>query len=189
MRRFFLVVPIGCYFIGAIFLLISCASEEDKSDKKVDSGSTEVIERKFDIASFTPGRTFEFHKSSMIQECTDPDIKRVSIIDDKTVKIYAWHKGCPNNQIDEEELIYTYRIDDASNWSQEYGWLRTDNKVIVLENENAGYYKGYDLLSKRYMITNAYNGSKFIEPRIFEQLDEQEYPSRNGVFTSDGALK
>ncbi|MBM3161015.1 MAG: hypothetical protein FJZ66_06720 [Bacteroidetes bacterium] len=180
---------IGLLAIFTLSLLFTLSCGNGKSATANEDGGTVTDQRKFDIASFTPGKSFEFQKSSLIKECTDPDIKRVTVIDDKTVKLYAWHKGCPNNQINEEELIYTYRIDDASNWSQEYRWLKTDSKVILLENEKAGYYNGYELLSKRYMITNAYNESKFIEPRIFEQLDEQEYPSRNGVFTSDGTLR
>ena len=180
---------LSTFFILGVFVIIAIGSGEEKSTKTTGTKGSNNFENKFDLASFKPSSTFEFHKSSMLKECTDPDIKRVTVIDGTTAKIYAWHKGCPNNRIEEEELIYTYRVDDASNWSQEYGWLNTDSKVILLENSNAGYYKGYNLLAKRYMISNAYNESKFIEPRIFEQLDEQEYPSRNGVFTSDGALK
>ena len=43
-------------------------------------------------------------------------------------------------------------------------------------------------LSKRYMISNAYNENSFIETRLFQQLDLQEYPSRDGVFSSQGGL-
>jgi hypothetical protein len=143
---------------------------------------------KFSTTEFSPNKIYEFHESSIVTECTDPTIRKVTVIDDRTAKIYLWHKGCPNNRINEDELIYNYRIDEATNWSQEYDWLKTDSKVIILENENAGYYNGHSHLAKRYMITNAYNENDFIETRIFEQLDPKEYPSRDGVFTSAGGI-
>jgi hypothetical protein len=143
---------------------------------------------KFSTTEFSPNKTFEFHESSIVTECKDPTIRKVTVIDDRTAKIYLWYKGCPNNRIEEDELVYNYRIDEATNWRQEYEWLKTDPKVIILENENAGYYNGHSHLAKRYMITNAYNENNFIETRIFEQLDPKEYPSRYGVFTSAGGI-
>jgi hypothetical protein len=112
----------------------------------------------------------------------------VSVVDEKTAKIYAWHKGCPNNRVEEGEMIYSYKFDEASNWRQEFDWLKTDKKVIILENKSAGYYGGHMHLSKRYMISNAYNENSFIETRLFQPLDLQEYPSRDGVFNSQGGL-
>jgi hypothetical protein len=44
-------------------------------------------------------------------------------------------------------------------------------------------------LTKRYLISNAYMEKEFIEFRIFEQLDPEQYRARNGVFTSAGGLK
>lgn len=144
--------------------------------------------KKFAVEDFKLGKTFEFHEQSIVTECTDPTIRKISVIDEKSAKIYVWHKGCPNNRVEEDELIYNYRLDDASNWHQEYDWLKTDNKVIILENESSGYYGGHMYLSKRYMISNAYNENSFIETRLFQQLDPQEYPSRDGVFTSLGGI-
>jgi hypothetical protein len=146
------------------------------------------MDKKFSVDDFVPGRTFEFHESSIVVECKDPTIRKVSVVDGNTAKIYVWHKGCPNNRVEEDEMTYTYRTDNSSNWRHEYTWLKTDEKVIILENKSAGYYGGHMYLSKRYMITNAYNQSKFIETRLFEQLDIEEYPSRDEVFSSQGGL-
>ncbi|MBC8305309.1 MAG: hypothetical protein H8E55_57295 [Pelagibacterales bacterium] len=158
-------------FFLIIFFIVGCGSKD-----------------KFEISSFIPNTSFEFHEHSMIKECKDPSKRIIKVIDENTAEIYIWHKGCPNNRVTEEKLIYNYRADDASNWDHEYSWLSTDDKVIILENKNAGYYNGYMHLSKRYLISNAYKDSKLIEARLFQQLDKQEYPSRNEVFTSHGGL-
>ena len=143
---------------------------------------------KFEISAFAPKTSFEFHEYPMSSECKDPSKRIINVIDKNTAEIYIWHKGCPNNRVTQERLIYEYRIDNASNWDHEYNWLSTDDKVIILENKSAGYYNGYMHLAKRYMISNAYNNSEFIETRLFKQLDKQEYPSRDEVFTSNGGL-
>lgn len=158
--------------ISIIFLLIcSCGGNGTK---------------KFDINTFTPNSVFEFHEHSLSSECPDPSKRIVTVLDDTTASIYIWHKGCPNEKIYREKLIYNYRIDDASNWRLEWGG--TDDKVIILENPNAGYYNGYMHLSKRYMISNSYSDGKLIEPRIFQQLDKREYPGRNEEFVTHGGL-
>ena len=172
-----------------IFLLLAYGSEDSKQSESKNESSTETdSKKKFEVADFKSGKTFEFHEQSIVTECTDPTIRKISVIDEKTAKIYVWHKGCPNNIVEEDEMIYSYRLDEASNWRQEYDWLKTENKVIILENESAGYYGGHMYLSKRYMISNAYNENSFIETRLFQQLDLQEYPSRDGVFSSQGGL-
>lgn len=170
-----------------IFLLLAFGSEDSKSEES-NNPSIPIVVKKFKIEDFRPGFTFEFHEHSIVKECTDPTIRKITVIDEKTAKIYVWHKGCPNNRIEEDELIYSYRIDESSNWRQEYSWLNTDSKVIILENESSGYYNGHMYLSKRYMISNAYDQARFIETRLFLQLDPEEYPSRNGVFSSQGNL-
>jgi len=169
----------------AVFLVIAFGSGDDDSTVSENS----KVDSKFELSSFQPNKTFEFHEGSIVSECKDPTIRKVTVLDDKTAKIYVWHKGCPNNRIEEEELIYNYRIDESTNWNQEYDWLKTDSKVIFLENNNAGYYNGYMYLAKRYMISNAYNKKTFLDARIFEQLDLQEYPGRRGVYTGSGRLK
>ena len=177
------------FIVIGIFLLFAYGSEDSKQSTSKNESSTEIdSKKKFEVGDFKSGKTFEFHEQSIVTECTDPTIRKISVIDEKTAKIYVWHKGCTDNIVEEEELIYSYRLDDASNWRQEYDWLKTDNKVVILENESAGYYGGYMYLSKRYMISNAYNENSFIETRLFQQLDLQEYPSRDGVFTSQGGL-
>jgi hypothetical protein len=158
--------------IPSVLLLVSCSGNDEFSPEK-----------------FQPTKVFEFHEGSLVQGCDDPTVRKVTVIDDRTAKIYVWHKGCPNNRVEEDELIYNYRIDDAANWRQEYDWLKTDAKVIVLENQSAGYYGGHLHLSKRYLISNAYNKETLLETRLFQQLDPEEYPSRDGVFTSQGGLK
>lgn len=177
------------FIVIGTFLLLAYGSEDSKTSESKNESTTDTDSKtKFDVVDFKTGKTFEFHEQSIVTECTDPTIRKISVIDEKSAKIYVWHKGCPNNRVEEDELIYSYRLDDASNWRQEYDWLKTENKVIILENESAGYYGGHMYLSKRYMISNAYNENSFIETRLFQQLDLQEYPSRDGVFTSQGGL-
>ena len=143
----------------------------------------------FDVSSFVPNATFEFRETSIAVECVeDPTIITINVIDDKTAKIHLKHTGCPSGGVTEDELIYSYKIDESTNWNQEYDWLKTDPKVIILENNNAGYYNGHMFLAKRYMISNAYDKDEFIEARIFNQLDPEEYPMRNGVFSGCGGL-
>jgi hypothetical protein len=143
---------------------------------------------KFNLSLVKPGRKFEFHQRSMIIECKDPHILKLHFLDSNKVVVRSWYKGCPNNRINEEELVYNYRIDNATNYRHEYSWLKSDTKVVVLTNESAGYYNGYSQLKKKYIISNAYDNSRYIDARIFEQLDIVEYPSRNGVFTTSGRL-
>jgi hypothetical protein len=177
------------FIVISIFLLLAYGSEDSKQSESKNESSTETdSKKKFEVTDFKSGKTFEFHEQSIVTECTDPTIRKISVIDEKTAKIYVWHKGCPNNIVEEDEMIYSYRLDEASNWRQEYDWLKTENKVIILENESSGYYGGHMYLSKRYMISNAYNENSFIETRLFQQLDLQEYPSRDGVFSSQGGL-
>jgi len=185
---------IAMFFVSSLCIsvvLISCNSV-GKSDSTSALGSTEknaVLEiKKFSVDDFVPGKTFEFHAHSIVAECTDPTIRKVTVLDNQTVKIYVWHKGCPNNRVEEDELIYSYKIEESSKWRHEYEWLKTDDKVVILENKSAGYYGGHMYLSKRYMITNAYNKERFLETRLFQQLDIEEYPSRNGVFSSEGGM-
>lgn len=121
--------------------------------------------------------------------CREPNTIKISILGQNKAKVYVKHVGCPNGIVTEEEGEFHYRLDDAKNWRHEYSWLKTDNKVIILENHKAGYSNGYMELAKRYLISNAYKENEFIEFRIFEQLDPEQYPNRNGVFTSFGGLK
>jgi hypothetical protein len=141
---------------------------------------------KINLANIKSGRKLEFNLGSMISECKDPHKLKLKFIDGNKVVINSWYKGCPNNRISEEELTYDYYIDDAINYRHEYNWLRTDKKVIVLTNNSAGYNNGYYKLEKKYIISNAYNNGYFIEARIFAQLDINQYPSRNGVYTNAG---
>lgn len=180
-----------CTIFCTFSFLTSCNENGDansSSNAGVSIGNSSDVEKKFSVDDFVPGKTFEFHERSIVTECTDPTIRRVSVLDNQTVKMYVWNKGCPNNRVEEDEMVYSYRIDNSSNWRHEYTWLKTDDKVIILENKSAGYYGGHMYLSKRYMITNAYNQEKFLETRLFEQLDVEEYPSRNGVFSSEGGM-
>lgn len=146
---------------------------------------------KFNVEKFKKGEMFEFHQHQIVTECKDPTIRKITVIDEKTAKIYVWNKGCPVGTIDEDSLIYNYKIDNASNYSYEHGNMIRNEKVIVLENNNGGYSSGHMYLEKKYLITNAYGSDddKFIEVRLFNQLDKKEYPGRNSEFVESGGLK
>ena len=147
------------------------------------------IDDKINVSNIKQGDILEFYDTPMLKECTEPDIIKVSILGQDKAKVYVKHVGCPNGRVTEEEGEFDYRLDDAKNWRHEYNWLKTDPKVLILENPKAGYSNGYMELAKRYLISNAYNEKEFIEFRIFEQLDPEQYRARNGVFTSAGGLK
>jgi hypothetical protein len=140
---------VASIIIFGAFLLLAYASEDSKNEKSSQTESKNENENenenqatsqtRFAVENFKPGRMFEFHEQSIVNECKDPTIRKISVVDEKSAKIYVWHKGCPNDRIEEDELIYNYRIDDASNWRHEYVWLKTDNKVIILENESTEF--------------------------------------------------
>jgi hypothetical protein len=151
---------------------------------------------KFNVEKFKEGEMFEFHYHLISsgfydKECKDPTIRKITVLDNKTAKIYVWNKACPIGTIEEDSLIYNYKIDNSANYGYEHGNMIREEKVIVLENNNAGYLNGHMYLEKKYLITNAYNAEddKFIEVRLFNQLDKKEYPGRNSEFVESGGLK
>ena len=170
------------FFFLATFFWSSLAISQSKTTN--DRGD---VFYKVNLNSIKPGKVLEFKLYPRIVECRDPEIKKLFFLDNNQVKIYVWYKGCPNNQISEEELVYSYYIDDATNYKIDNEYLKSDSKVIVLENENAGYRNGYNHLEKRYIISNYYWYKEFNGFRIFEQLDPQIYPARNGIFTNSGS--
>jgi len=91
-----------------------------------------------------------------------------------------------NVNFGEDKLVYSYYLDDASNYKIDNDYLKSDSKVIVLENQNAGYRNGYENLEKRYIISNYYLYKEFNGFKIFEQLDPKIYRSSDGVFNSAG---
>jgi len=141
---------------------------------------------RFNLNSVRPGKYFEFHQYPMIAECKDPHKMKFTFLNDKKVKINSWYKGCPNNRISQEELIYDYEIVDGADFSLEYNWMRIDTKVLLISNNSAGYSNGYYKLEKKYIISNVFNGKYFIDAKILNQLDPKEYPSRNGVYIAGG---
>lgn len=179
------------FILGTIIVVLLQITSCGDNLNNANSTQLEKGEKKtlgINVKSVKTNDFFEFHKASIINECKDPFILKVKFIDNSNVKVSSWTKGCPNNIIREEELMYSYRIDKSSNWKQEYDDLTTEEEVLILENPNAGYVNGYWDLSKRFLISNAYVQSEFIAFRIFRQLDPIEYPSRNSVFTSAGDL-
>ena len=178
------IKTIGAILIVGAFIFLAFGSGDSDSAQKKETTSNE----KFSTTDLLPGKTFEFHESSMFTECIDPTIRKITVIDDKTAKIYLWYKGCPNNRIEEDELIYGYKIDEGKKCKQDDDLLKTDAKVLILENENAGNNNGHSHLEKRYMISNTYIDKEFSGIRIFEQLDIQEYPDREGVFVWVGSI-
>ena len=180
------IKTIGAILIVGAFIFLAFGSGDSDSAQKKETTSNE----KFSTTDLLPGKTFEFHESSMFTECIDPTIRKITVIDDKTAKIYLWYKGCPNNRIEEDELIYGYKIDEeyAEGGKTENKVIGYDAKVLILENENAGNNNGHSHLEKRYMISNTYFDKEFDGIRIFEQLDIQEYPDREGVFVWVGSI-
>jgi hypothetical protein len=143
---------------------------------------------KFNINLVKETTKLEFHKFPMIKECKDPHKIKIRFISREKAVVFSWYKGCPNSRVSEEELEYKVIIDNAEDYRFEYDWITSDNKVVLLVNDEAGYLNGYSHLEKRYIITNTYNGSTFLGANIYHQLDVQEYPSRRGVYVSAGNL-
>lgn len=165
-------------FIIATILFIGCEKTEDSTKNSFD------ISRPYDIANIKSGTKLEF-----IQYPTNIDVYMdtitITFLDNSRADVNYWHKGYPNNVINNERLIYFYKIENSYNLEIEYNWEGVDEKVIILQNENAGWSNRKIFLEKKFMLSNAFNkeeNSKFLGLRIFKQLDG------GGAFLNAGDL-
>lgn len=159
-------------------LFIGCEKTENSTKNSFD------ISRPYDISKIKSGTKLEFIQYP-INVDVHIDTITITFLDNNSAEINYWHRGYPNNVISEEKLIYSYKIDNSYNLHIEYDWEGVDEKVIVLQSENAGWSNRKLFLEKKFMLSNAFNmeeNSKFLGFRIFKQLDG------GGAFINAGDL-
>lgn len=159
-------------------LFIGCEKTEYSAKNSFD------ISRPYDIANIKSGTKLEFIQYP-INIDAHMDTITIIFLDNNKAEVNYWHKGYPNNVINNERLIYYYKIDNSYNLEIEYKWEGVDEKVIILQNENAGWSNRKIFLEKKFMLSNAFNkeeNSKFLGFRIFKQIDG------GGTFLNAGDL-
>jgi len=165
-------------YVITIIIFISCEKTEGSTQNSFD------ISRPYDIANIKIGTKLEFLQYPINIEA-HIDTITITFLDNNRAEVNYWHKGYPNNVINNERLIYFYKIDNSYNSEIEYDWEGVDEKVIMLQNENAGWSNRKLFLEKKFMLSNAFNkeeNSKFLGFRIFKQLDG------GGAFLNAGDL-
>ena len=162
----------------------------------LDGPKTREFYQRIKLDKIKAGHTFyfgdkDFGSGGVIRS----EQKIIKLINDSTAKVickYRWAMNSDTNMMREapiEEGEYKVSRVEGSQVRSDNQYYPIFDKILLLQNNNYGFDKGYKLLPKCFCIgkDKPKDSETGISIRLYEWLDPINYPSRKGEFSFNGS--